>query len=103
MNESRVSDTRRTDPNLPFPFLPLNSSSPKPFDRHDWYVDRCGKTVRYVIDYYSGTEEVPGQPVFNVDVRPAVDSFTAVSDRFKVAFGGLYDQFRAKWSGEGAK
>ena len=23
-----------------------------PFDRHDWYVDRCGKQVRYVIDFY---------------------------------------------------
>ncbi len=23
----------------------------KPFDRHDWYVDRNGKQVRYVIDY----------------------------------------------------
>ncbi|MCJ1296943.1 hypothetical protein MMC34_008512, partial [Xylographa carneopallida] len=26
---------------------------PLPFDRHDWVVDRCGKEVRYVIDYYS--------------------------------------------------
>ena len=24
-----------------------------PFDRHDWTVDRCGKEVRYIIDYYS--------------------------------------------------
>ena len=24
-----------------------------PFDRHDWVVDRCGKEVRYTIDYYS--------------------------------------------------
>ncbi|OLP88707.1 Cytochrome c-type heme lyase [Symbiodinium microadriaticum] len=24
-----------------------------PFDRHDWFIDRCGqRTVRYVIDYY---------------------------------------------------
>ncbi|KAL8434957.1 hypothetical protein Efla_005040 [Eimeria flavescens] len=22
------------------------------FDRHDWYVDRCGKSVRYIIDFY---------------------------------------------------
>ena len=27
-----------------------------PFDRHDWIVDRCGKHVRYVIDYYDGGE-----------------------------------------------
>jgi cytochrome c heme-lyase len=24
----------------------------RPFDRHDWIVDRCGKEVRYIIDYY---------------------------------------------------
>ncbi|KAI8854447.1 hypothetical protein BC829DRAFT_471620 [Chytridium lagenaria] len=22
-----------------------------PFDRHDWTVDRCGASVRYVIDF----------------------------------------------------
>lgn len=37
--------------------------SDPPFDRHDWYVDRCGKEVRYVIDFYfdeskAGTREV---------------------------------------------
>jgi Cytochrome c/c1 heme lyase len=36
---------------------------PLPFDRHDWYLDRCGKEVRYVIDFYfdedrAGTPEV---------------------------------------------
>jgi hypothetical protein len=25
---------------------------PMPFDRHDWFVDRCGEEVRYVIDFY---------------------------------------------------
>jgi hypothetical protein len=34
-----------------------------PFDRHDWYLDRCGEEVRYVIDFYfhedkAGTPEV---------------------------------------------
>lgn len=24
-----------------------------PFDRHDWTVDRCGKEIRYIIDYYA--------------------------------------------------
>lgn len=24
-----------------------------PFDRHDWIVDRCGKDVWYIIDYYA--------------------------------------------------
>ena len=36
---------------------------PLPFDRHDWFVDRCGEEVRYVIDFYfdddkAGTSEV---------------------------------------------
>ncbi|KAJ3130229.1 holocytochrome c synthase [Physocladia obscura] len=54
----------------------------KPFDRHDWTVNRCGKDVRYVIDYYSGHDE-PDNPVFNVDVRPALDSPSSVFDRLK--------------------
>ena len=27
--------------------------TPLPYDRHDWTVDRCGKEVEYVIDYYA--------------------------------------------------
>ncbi|KAI9205860.1 cytochrome c/c1 heme-lyase, partial [Polychytrium aggregatum] len=52
----------------------------KPFDRHDWVVDRCGKEVRYVIDYYGGYPE-GDNPVFHVDVRPALDSPSAFFDR----------------------
>ena len=29
--------------------------------------------VRYVIDYYSGPPEPTGEPVFYLDVRPAID------------------------------
>merc|ERR1711953_712483 len=55
-----------------------------PFDRHDWIIDRGGKEVRYIIDYYDG-ELDPGSHRFaQLDVRPALDSFEAVADRFKV-------------------
>jgi len=49
-----------------------------PFDRHDWVVDRCGKEVRYVIDFYSGSgndlsAQIPGMPpAIHLDVRPAL-------------------------------
>ena len=41
---------------------------PLPFDRHDWFVDRCGDEVRYVIDFYfddskAGTPEVGLKPL----------------------------------------
>ncbi|XP_065898016.1 holocytochrome c-type synthase-like [Dysidea avara] len=57
-----------------------------PFDRHDWVIDRCGKEVRYVIDYY-GCDPQPDRsvPIF-IDVRPALDSFSAFKDRVLVAF-----------------
>eukprot|EP00730_Choanoeca_flexa_P016306 TRINITY_DN7671_c0_g2_i2.p1 TRINITY_DN7671_c0_g2~~TRINITY_DN7671_c0_g2_i2.p1 ORF type:complete len:224 (+),score=43.33 TRINITY_DN7671_c0_g2_i2:55-726(+) len=53
-----------------------------PFDRHDWTVDRCGKEVRYIIDYYAidgghGTE-------YFVDARPA--GLEGIPDRVKLAF-----------------
>ena len=57
-----------------------------PFDRHDWVIDRCGREVRYVIDYY-GCDPQPDNAVpIYLDVRPALDSFTALKDRITVAF-----------------
>lgn len=58
----------------------------RPFDRHDWTVDRCGREVRYVIDYYSAGNDQFGMPVFSVDVRPAMDSFGALVDRARMAW-----------------
>lgn len=52
----------------------------RPFDRHDWYIDRCGQKVRYVIDFYGGHS--PNSPMaFHLDVRPALDSWSALRDR----------------------
>jgi hypothetical protein len=48
----------------------------KPFDRHDWYVNRCGREVRYIIDYY-GSTNAHG---FHIDARP------------ELTFGGLVDR-----------
>ncbi|CAI5702983.1 hypothetical protein KXD40_004023 [Peronospora effusa] len=54
-----------------------------PFDRHDWIVDRDGKEVRYVIDFYSGQPE-PGRPLsVYLDVRPALDSVEGLVDRVR--------------------
>ncbi|KAJ3287152.1 holocytochrome c synthase [Borealophlyctis nickersoniae] len=64
----------------------------KPFDRHDWTIDRCGEKVRYVIDYYSAPDEAPGVPAFHVDVRPAVDSPSAAFDRSRMAFKRMWEK-----------
>ncbi|KAL4236247.1 hypothetical protein ACF0H5_004634 [Mactra antiquata] len=57
-----------------------------PFDRHDWIVDRCGREVRYIIDYYDGGHVDKTTYQFTLlDVRPAYDSFSAAWDRTKVA------------------
>lgn len=47
-----------------------------PFDRHDWVVDRCGKKVEYVIDFYAGKDEhKPGKSLnFYLDVRPKLNT-----------------------------
>ncbi|KAF2859891.1 cytochrome C1 heme lyase [Piedraia hortae CBS 480.64] len=62
-----------------------------PFDRHDWFVERNTPTgkkeVRYVIDYYSGPPEPTGEPVFYLDVRPAVDGPVAACERM-LRWGG---------------
>jgi len=65
-----------------------------PFDRHDWVVDRNGKHVRYIIDYYDGgMNEDETDAVVHLDVRPALDSPGAMYDRCKVAMM----RWRARW------
>lgn len=66
---------------------------PLPFDRHDWIVDRGGKEIRYVIDYYHVEEAVDldekpksltdskSLKSIVVDARPALDDLTSISDR----------------------
>jgi cytochrome c heme-lyase len=83
-------------------FLSFFGLRPAPFDRHDWIVDRGGREVRYVIDYYhlekgggnarSATfadGQVMDEQYLHVDVRPALDSAQAAWDRLVVFFGGL--------------
>mmetsp|Transcript_2943 Transcript_2943/g.7955 ORF Transcript_2943/g.7955 Transcript_2943/m.7955 type:complete len:161 (+) Transcript_2943:196-678(+) len=55
-----------------------------PFDRHDWVVDRCGEKVRYVIDFYNAPPSGPEPVAMHLDVRPALDSFGACYDRFRM-------------------
>lgn len=57
-----------------------------PFDRHDWIVDRCGKDVRYVIDYYDGGVVDDKHRFALLDVRPAMDSLDNVWDRMRVCY-----------------
>lgn len=61
---------------------PSKFETEPPFDRHDWFVSRNingqNKEVRYVIDYYSGPPEPTGEPVFYLDVRPAMTPTGAV-------------------------
>jgi cytochrome c heme-lyase len=47
----------------------LKNSYEYPFDRHDWIVDRCGKDVRYIIDYYDGGEVKKNGEFTLLDVR----------------------------------
>lgn len=57
---------------------------PLPFDRHDWYVDRCGTEVRYVIDFYFDDNKAGSPEAFDISVRPALDSFDALMDCIKM-------------------
>lgn len=62
----------------------------KPFDRHDWIVDRCGVEQRYILDFYSGQDSPdPNAPVsVHLDVRPDL-TFTGAVDRLRKS----YDDF----------
>lgn len=82
--------------------FPGKFGSEPPFDRHDWYVarpqpDGSVKEVRYVIDYYGGGLQATGEPVFYLDIRPALDTPTAAAER-AIRWGGDV-WFRATGSG----
>ena len=54
----------------------------KPFDRHDWIIDNgVDHEKRYVLDFYMTESKITGLPRVDVDVRPALDSPTAVVER----------------------
>lgn len=48
-----------------------------PFDRHEWVINRCGRRVEYLIDFYAGKDEKrPGKSLnFYLDVRPKLNSW----------------------------
>lgn len=62
---------------------------PWPYDRHDWWVDRCGKEIRYIIDYHAiptGELDEEGDEKFDytIDARPA-PTMQGMWDRLRLA------------------
>jgi len=79
----------------------------RPFDRHDWVVDRRGKEVRYVIDYYDVASkrdqdrmpqlhDLNSVPSIEMDVRPALDSVGSIVDRLAAFGNSCADAVNAK-------
>ncbi|KAI0837423.1 cytochrome c and c1 heme-lyase [Hypoxylon sp. FL0890] len=61
-----------------------------PFDRHDWVVDRCGKEIEYIIDFYAGRNSAAannGQLSFYLDVRPKLNTWEGIKMRALRATG----------------
>lgn len=56
----------------------------KPFDRHDWIIDRCGTQVEYVIDFYTGNGKGAS---FFIDARPKLNSWEGVKLRLMRSVG----------------
>ncbi|CAA9990074.1 cytochrome c1 heme lyase, putative [Plasmodium knowlesi strain H] len=57
----------------------------KPFDRHDWYIDRCGNTIKYIIDYYDGKSDERAPVSIFIDARPQL-SVNNMVDYFKMVY-----------------
>ena len=75
----------RPDELSPLAAMRLMFGGARPFDRHDWYVDREGREVRYVIDYYFDEEKAGTSEQFDVVVRPALDDANAFMARVKMS------------------
>ena len=59
-----------------------------PFDRHDWYVDRCGTEIKYIIDYYSVDDINPATGeldiAYYIDARPS-PNIQGIIDRARLS------------------
>lgn len=60
-----------------------------PFDRHDWVVDRCGKDVRYVIDFYFYDDKA-GTPQVSRQCIGLVDALGSSASPVVIALIGVY-------------
>jgi cytochrome c heme-lyase len=60
-----------------------------PFDRHDWVVDRCGREIEYIIDFYAGRPNDAGKLSFYLDVRPKLNSWEGIKMRAMKGLGVL--------------
>ncbi|SCM26530.1 cytochrome c heme lyase, putative [Plasmodium chabaudi chabaudi] len=70
-------------------FRSIFSRLGKPFDRHDWYIDRCGEEVKYILDYYND-ESINDDKNIYIDVRPAMRNLSTIWDRIRYPFYELY-------------
>ncbi|SCP03529.1 cytochrome c heme lyase, putative [Plasmodium malariae] len=68
----------------------------RPFDRHDWYINRCGTEVKYILDYYND-ETINDDKNIYIDVRPAMDSFSNIWDRVRYPFYEFYFKYIKKY------
>ncbi|KAL4070087.1 cytochrome c/c1 heme-lyase [Scleroderma yunnanense] len=82
--------------------LPARFNTEPPFDRHDWVVrrPRTGEEVRYVIDYYSAPSTPEGEPVFALDVRPALDSMESMRERLSAGMDDVWETMRERGWGK---
>ncbi|GAW83622.1 cytochrome c heme lyase [Plasmodium gonderi] len=73
-------------------FRSIFSKLGKPFDRHDWYVNRCGTEVKYILDYYNDESMNDDKNIY-IDVRPALNSFSNIWDRVRYPFYEAYFKY----------
>ena len=68
----------------PLAWLQSWTSGELPFDRHDWYVDRCGEEIRYVIDFYFHEDKAGTPEVGSASQAPTAAPFLHQPEPFAV-------------------
>ena len=71
----------------------------KPFDRHDWIIDRCGQDIKYIIDFYEGSgsynnhsnNNIKKSPTVYLDVRPNM-TFNGIIDRIHLKYDSIFNK-----------
>jgi len=71
------------------------------FDRHFWFIDRCGKEVQYIIDFYqddSKADKEKNLSSISIHARPALNSLENIMDwiKYKLSFEKELKSFEYK-------
>ncbi|ETO30559.1 cytochrome C-type heme lyase [Reticulomyxa filosa] len=85
-------------PSIKAYFLHYAARQKYPFDRYDWQIDRCGTTVRYIVDYYAIERNNNINNPQTKDIQPFLNSYIIDARPDLRRLGNWKDRIMVQWA-----